>query len=216
MKRNLSYDRRQESLDRLVHERILFFATQNVGKIDFVTRVLDREYGINVVHFPIDLSEIRADTVEEVAKQKAINAYEDVGAPCITLDSGFFIDAVKGWPGTYVNDALNKLGIEGILRLLDNDSRDCHIRPVLAYYDGFLSHPVYFSTKLKGTLSQKPRGERKKYHWSDLCKIFIPEGFEKTEAEMTEESYNKWRKKTDTTVIRFGEWFNALYGVSKK
>lgn len=215
MKRNLSRERRQKALDRLVEERILFFATQNNGKLDFVSRVL-QEFGIKVVHFPIDLSEIRADSVEEVAQQKVLNAYEDVGAPCIALDSGFFIDAVGGWPGTYVNNALKKLGVERILRLLDSDVRTCHIRPCLTYYDGFLSHPVYFSSRINGSLTIEPKGQIQRYHWSELCNVFIPDGLEKTEAEMDEKEYNSWRKTVDTTANKFGQWFNSIYSNSKK
>ena len=62
--------------------------------------------------------EPRSEDLEEIAKAKVIQAYEKVGHPCIAMDSGFYIEALGGFPKTFVNFALSTIGINGILKLM--------------------------------------------------------------------------------------------------
>ena len=92
------------------------------------------------------------------------------------------------------------------MKLLDGNSRECEIKPCLAYWDGVLNDPICFPAKIQGTLAEEPRGDFKNYHWSELSKIFIPKGYDKTEGELSEEDYDFWRKEADISVSSFGKW----------
>ncbi len=195
----------------------IFFATKNVGKVDYVQIVLGRN-GIRVVHYPLKLPEIQSPCVEEVAAQKVKYAFHEINngrekkVPCIAIDSGLFLNAYNGeWPGTLVKSTLEKgPGVEGILKLLEGETRECDIRPCVAYWDGMLTEPICFTAKIKGRIADKQRGERKNYHWSDLCRVFIPDGLEKTEAEMSKEEYDGWRREVDISVPEFAKWIREI------
>src|SRR3989338_10669833 len=103
------------------------YVTTNVGKVRSLERHLN-PYGIEVVHKPIDLPEPRADDVQVIAEHKARFAYEIVKEPLVVLDAGFYIDSLNGFPRAYVNSALDTIGIEGILKLVERKKRDCEFR----------------------------------------------------------------------------------------
>lgn len=164
----------------------IVFVTSNPGKVASAQRQLE---GLHIEIFNYDLIEPRSDDVQEIAEYKVKEAYEVVQKPCITLDAGFFIEALNGFPRAFVNFALDTLGIEGILKQMQGiENRKCAFKECLAYYDG--ETMLYFYGNHEGTLSTEIRGRDTDKKWSDLWYIFIPYGYDKTLAEMTEEERN--------------------------
>lgn len=190
----------------------IFFATKNPGKVDYLRRVVQEFDGVKVVQYPLNLPEMQFTSVEDVANHKVMYAFNEINngrankVPCIALDSGLYIPALRNWPGTLVKSALDGLGVEGILKLMEGKPRACEIRPCLAYWDGNLTDPLTFSAKIFGNLAEQLRGETKDYHWSDLARVFIPYGLSKTEAEMSREEYDSWRRKVDISAPGFAKW----------
>ena len=95
----------------------IVFVTHNKGKIATAKRLLK---GIDVKIFEYDLDEPRSDDITYISKQKVLEAYELVKKPCISLDSGFWIDALNGFPRAFVNFSLDTIGLDGILKLMDS------------------------------------------------------------------------------------------------
>lgn len=121
---------------------------------------------------------------------------------------------MKSFPGAFVNFALESIGLEGILKIAENKKRGCEFRECLAYMDPSLSEPEYFLTHVRGELAYTERGsmEDKDYLWSELGLIFIPEGSEKTLAEMSHEEYLKWRtasREKNSPGKRLYEWIST-------
>lgn len=185
----------------------IYFATTNKGKVNSVSRALS-EHKIEVVHYPLELPEPRSDDLREIAKEKVSFAYKKIGKPCIALGSGFYVHSLKGFPKAFVNFALETIGVEGILRLVDEKPRDCEFRNCLGYLDETLSEPVYFESNVDGLLSDLPRGEMRDYYWSELFLVFVPKNANKTLAEMTFEEYQEWRNQRyeDSFATKFAEW----------
>ena len=174
----------KEELIKLKDE--IYFVTSNKGKVESAKRQLD---GINVEIFDYDLIEPRSDDVKEIAEYKVKEAYEVLKKPCMALDAGFFIEELNGFPRAFVHFALDTLGIEGILKQMEGvDNRKCYFKECLAYYDG--ENFLYFYGNNEGTLSTSIRGNDTDKKWSDLWYIFIPYGYDKTLAEMTDEERN--------------------------
>lgn len=186
----------------------IYFATQNKGKVSSFKRVLS-QYGIKVIHVPKDLPEPRTDDLREIARQKVLAAYKEVRKPVVALDAGFYIHSLKGFPRAFVNFALKTIGIEGILKLTEDKPRECEFIECLAYYDGRPEEPLIFESSVRGTLTTEPRGRMKKRAWSKLFKIFIPEGEEKTLAQMTDKEYFEWseRHHKNSYATKFAKWF---------
>lgn len=197
------------------------FVTTNVGKFNtFVSDLALAGYDIEVIHENIDLPESR-NNIYQIATDKARAAYETIKKPVIVIDAGLYIPALNGWPGPFVNEALNKLGIEGILKLLEDKPRGLGLRRCvfvncLAYCDETLKQPKIFESRAEGILTVAPRGKIEKgkesKSWSNLDLIFIPEGESKTLAEMKEgNEYEIWRRRRletkESCTAQFAEWF---------
>ena len=189
------------------------FATTNRGKVRSLSDAL-RPYGIEVVHLDLELPEQRSESLRDIAREKVLFAYGHVQKTCIAQDAGFYIAALNGFPRTFVNHALDTIGLEGILTLLDGKSRECKFRNCLAYHDGMTTR--FFESSVPGTVAEEPRGNGNEYAWSALSRIFIPAGEEKTLAVMSREEYDRWRESRapDSFTTRFVEWFVGHWGLN--
>ncbi len=161
----------------------IVFVTHNKGKIASAKRNLK---DINFSIFEYELDEPRSDDIEYISKAKVMEAYQIVKKPCISLDCGFWIDELQGFPKAFVNFALETIGIKGILKLMEGkENRDCRFTECLSYFDGNKLHQ--FMGKHEGILSKEIIGIDTEKRWSDLWYIFIPKGYKKTLAQMTDE-----------------------------
>ena len=144
----------------------------------------------------------------EIAKSKVIQAYKIVNRPCIALDTDFRIDELNGFPRAFVNFSLDTIGIDGILKLMENkENRDCAFNECLAYHDGKEIH--YFYGKHPGILANKIQGLDRKEKWSDLWYIFKPHGYDMTLAEMstTERDNREINEHNISSMKKFADWF---------
>lgn len=134
-------------------------------------------------------------------------AYKIVNKPCISLDCGFWIDELNGFPRAFVNFALETIGIQGILKLMEGkDNRKCRFTECLSYYDG--NELKQFMGYHEGFLSEKVLGKDTSDKWSELWYIYIPYGYDKTLAQMTEEEReNRIRNKSVNSMEEFAKWY---------
>ena len=185
--------------------------TTNNNKFFTAKRTLEK-YGIVLEHVKMSLLEIQSYNVDEVIAQKLKSGYEKIKKPCIVHDSGFFIPELGGFPGALAHPVLEKIDIEGILKLLEgkkDNQRTCYFYEVVGYLDGSMKEPIFFDQKTFGTIATKPIGNEDGHHWSRLFEIFIPENYSETLAQIGEEKYLKWRqdKKIDQYLEKFAEWY---------
>ena len=183
----------------------LVFATTSDKKFLHMQRDL-LPHGIALRHIKMDLPEPRSYDLKEIARSKVLFAYDQLGIPCIAHDSGFYIPSIGGFPRTFVNFAMETIGLEGILRLVDGKDRACEFQDCLAYCDG--AEPVFFESNAKGTLSMEPRGTFTEEMPIPLWLIFVPKGYDKTLAEFTKAEYRKYREegKNHGYKNKFIEW----------
>ena len=129
----------------------IIFVTHNKGKMESAkVHLKDIEFKI----FDYELDEPRSDDISYISKQKVLEAYSIVKKPCISLDSGFFIDELNGFPRAFVNFVLDTIGIHGILKLMEGkENRNCRFMECLSYYDG-QELKQFFSTT-EGILSKE-------------------------------------------------------------
>ena len=185
----------------------IVFVTHNKGKIKAAEKYFDN---IKFSTYDFELDEPRSDDLKEIATAKVKQAYEIVKKPCISQDSGFFIDALNGFPKTFVNFSLDTIGIDGILKLMEGkENRSCRFEECLAYYDG--TEIQYFYGKHPGQISKELRGVDRDKKWSDLWYIFKPETFDKTLAEM-DDIEREERRKYDgsySAIKNFADWYSS-------
>lgn len=180
------------------------FVTHNKGKIAAAKRNME---GVNFVAYEYELEEPRSDDITYISKYKVMEAYKIVQKPCISLDCGFWIDELNGFPRAFVNFALDSIGIEGILKLMEGkENRSCRFTECLSYYDGKEFHQ--FMGKHEGFLTTEIMGTDSDEKWSDIWYIFKPYGYEKTLSQMTsEERATRIRYESVSSMQEFAKWW---------
>jgi non-canonical purine NTP pyrophosphatase (RdgB/HAM1 family) len=154
------------------------FITGNQHKADYLVKWLE----VSVDHHKLDLEEIQSLNLRAVAEHKVRQAYDILKRPVLVEDVGFTFEAMGRLPGPYIKWFLEELGDKGLCRLADGlDHRKAHVALVYALYDGQEVH--FFESVVHGTIAPDPRGEYG-FGWNA---IFIPEGSEKTYAEMNDD-----------------------------
>lgn len=155
----------------------LIFVTGNKGKLEEVQRFL----GIPVRHEPLELEELQAIDPEAIVRRKAEAAYAVLKKPLLVEDTSVVFPALGRLPGPFIKFFEEELGQEGICRILDGKDRACIATARFALHDGREVH--LFEGSMPGTVADAPRGTRS-FGWAS---IVIPEGKEKTYAEMSDD-----------------------------
>ena len=151
------------------------YVTGNWSKILSAKQILE-PLGIEVDNVKMNTTEIQADTVEEVAMYSAKEASDKLKCSVLKNDTGLYVEALGGFPGPYTHYVDEKLGEDGLLKLLDGvENRNACFIEAFAYCE-YGKEPIVFKSITKGKISREKSGT---YGWSwDF--IFIPDGEEKT------------------------------------
>lgn len=154
----------------------MIFVTGNHQKLKEFEKIL----GIKLKHSDLDLDEIQSIEVEEVAKHKVKQAYDILKEPVIVEDTGLYFEELNGLPGALIKFFVKKLTLEQICSLV-KENRKAKAITCIAYFDG--KELRAFVGETEGEIVKEPRGT-KGFGWDP---IFIPEGYNKTFAELSEE-----------------------------
>ena len=185
----------------------LIFATNNQHKADEIRVVLDGLFEIKTLKeagILIDIPEPH-DTLEANASEKSSVIHELTKGNCFSEDTGLEVEALNGEPG--VKSA----------RYADNDPDFSSITQKLLHH---LSHNSNKSAQFRTVISLILNG--KEYQFEGICKgritteekgtngfgydpVFIPDGADKTFAEMTmeEKTVYSHRKKATQKFVEF-------------
>lgn len=157
----------------------LVLVTQNQHKLKEL-KPLFQKYNVDFDTTAHEKYEIRSESIEEIAREAAKVAFETLQKPVVVDDTGFFVDALNGFPGSYAGIVLKFIGYEGILRLMtDKTDRASVFMTAVSYFDG--THIESFVGSMSGTVAHGPAGEG----GFGYDPIFVPDGFTKTYAELT-------------------------------
>lgn len=157
------------------------FITGNQSKADYLAKYL----GFPVKHEKLDLDEIQSLDLKEIVEHKVKQAYDKIKSPVIAEDVSLEFEALGGLPGPFIRFFVDKVPFETICSMVGGKSRKATARCVFGYYDGEILK--LFEGSMDGEVSLTPAGENG-YGWD---KIFIPEGYSVTRAELNEEDDQK-------------------------
>ncbi|MBK5284769.1 MAG: RdgB/HAM1 family non-canonical purine NTP pyrophosphatase [Bacteroidia bacterium] len=171
---------------------ILIFASNNLHKLDEVRAILNNTVTVKSLSEAEIVEEIpeTGNTLEENAFIKANHVYRKINSGCFADDTGLFVDSLNGMPGVFsarfagencsFRDNIDKL----ILLLKDKENRKASFKTIICLIEN--GNEKYFDGTIKGTISHSPRGTK----GFGYDAVFIPDGFEKTFAELTAEEKN--------------------------
>lgn len=159
----------------------IIFITGNEHKLREAKQILK----IDIVSKKIDLRELQAVELEDVIEEKLRHGYEILKKPVIVEDTGLFFNALKGFPGALIKMLIDRVGREGIVKLLEGfEDKTATAKCAIGFTkDG--KEVEIFIGEIKGQIVS-PQGESG-FGWDP---IFQPDGYDKTFAEMSAEEKN--------------------------
>mgnify|MGYP003617555089 CR=1 FL=1 len=169
----------------------LIIATHNAHKAEEIQHILNNYTVLTLdsVGFTEEIEEV-GETFEENAMLKAVSVYDYAEEiPVLADDSGLEIETLNNAPGVYSaryagtdNSGDN---IQKVLQELQGKSnRLAQFRCVLCLFDG--KKEYYFEGIVKGKITTEKIGK----NGFGYDPIFIPEGYDKTFAQMSAEEKN--------------------------
>ena len=183
---------------------ILNLVTSNKNKVREFKEILGEKVSLN--HIELEYPEMRSDDPSEITKVAAKQLAEKLQKTVICEDSGLFISALKGFPGTCSKYVHQRIGLQGILKLMERiKGRSCEYISAVGYCEPG-KDPLAFVGSEKGTLAKEIRGANGFGH----DPIFIPEGSKKTYGEDSDvEKHKKFRRRA---VEKLMGWLGNIRG----
>lgn len=159
----------------------VYLITSNKDKLREAEQILE----IKLKTVNLDLDEIQGLDPNKIAEHKVKQAWELIKKPLFVWDQSVYIHCLNNFPGPLIKWFWETLGLKKICQItnLFND-HEISTKTTLTYYDG--NSIKYFYGEVKGVIPTEPRGE----HGFSWDPIFIPNGYNKTFAEMTSEEKN--------------------------
>ncbi len=171
----------------------LVFATNNKHKLEEVSHILKDKIellSLKDINCDVDIPET-ATTLEGNAVLKAQYIHENYGLNCFADDTGLEIEALNNEPGVYSARyaGSDKSSEENMLKVLKNlegiENRKAQFRTAVSL---IINNEQYlFEGIIKGTIIKEKRG----ISGFGYDPIFVPEGYDKTFAELGNEIKNK-------------------------
>lgn len=172
----------------------IIFATGNRNKLKEANQILGSSFELITpadIGITEDIPET-SDTIKGNAIQKAEYLFSKTGNPCFADDTGLEVDALNGAPGVYSaryagegkksSDNMHKL----LTELHGTTERTAQFRTTIALilkngelhtFDGIIKGSITTTEKGTGGFGYDP--------------IFMPDGYDKTFAELSDEEKNK-------------------------
>ena len=185
----------------------IIFATNNQHKVNEVRSVLGKSFNIITLKeagIDIDIPEPH-NTLEANATEKSKTIFTLTNKNCFSEDTGLEVETLNGEPGVKsaryagenrsFNDNIDKL----LMNLSTSENKTAQFRTVISL---ILEGKEYF---FEGICTGKIISERRGNNGFGYDPVFVPDGSEKTFAEMDMEEKNKFshRKKAMEKLIHF-------------
>lgn len=175
----------------------LLLATNNEDKVTEIKKLLSNTgtevISLNEANIKIEIEEDKP-TLEGNALKKAEQVYLTTGIPCIADDTGLFVESLNGEPGVFssryagigVSYADNRRKLLKNLEGIPNEKRTAHFSTVVCFY---LEKTIYYI--FEGVCAGKILTEERGNKGFGYDAIFLPDGYDKTFAELDTDEKNK-------------------------
>ena len=172
----------------------IVFATNNKHKLEEIKDILGKDFEI-VSLAEIDCHEDIPETgltLEENARQKSTYIVEHYNHDCFADDTGLEVDALNGEPGVHSaryaegTDHDSEANMRKLLSKMSNvKDRTARFRTVISLIINGVEHQ--FEGRVEGRIATEKHGTE----GFGYDPIFIPEGYDKSFAELGEEVKNQ-------------------------
>lgn len=164
-----------------MNNKVIRLVTKNSEKIAIANVALN-DSTIQLEIIPMSCLEIQSKDASEIAIFSVKDAFDAIKQPVVKIDTGFYIEALNGFPGPYTSYVEETLDATDILQLMKGKSnRRAYYKEVMAYYDG-THEPAVFEAYTYGTISEELSGNQ---GWN-FDRFFIIDGEQDTIANFCE------------------------------
>lgn len=177
----------------------IYFITGNKNKLKEAKAILE---DFEIINLDIELPELQGEP-EDIVKEKAKLAAKKLDKPVFVEDTCLCFNALNGMPGPYIKHFIEKIGREGLVRLLSGyEDKSARGIAIIGYCEPG-KKPEIFEGVVDGIIVE-PKCESG-FGWDP---IFVPKGYQETFAEMGAEEKNKvsHRKRA---LEKFREFLNS-------
>lgn len=172
----------------------IYFVTGNIYKFQVAQKALEGT-GNELIQEKLETPEIQSTSVEEIASYSAKWAAEKTGKPVTVTDAGYYIETLNGFPGPFIKYINQWLTSEDLIKLMEGQTnRKVVVREGLAYCEPG-EEPVVFIGESIGSVAPRPVITDKQGS-TPINEIFIPDGYNKVETEISkDEMIEFWAKR---------------------
>ena len=175
----------------------IYFITSNHQKFTSLQKLL-QPLGIDLQQLDYDFDEGRGLDIQTIAKSKLAQAKKAFpNKRLIVDDRGFFIPALKGFPGPFVKLLLDSFSYPGIIKLMQGETdRRAIFSFAVGYFDGKEDH--IFVADEEGFIIDEPRGDNL-HGWTELLYIYGHPSFPgRSLAELNNEEWQEYLTAIET------------------
>ena len=175
----------------------IYFITSNHQKFTSLQKLL-QPLGIDLQQLDYDFDEGRGLDIQTIAKSKLAQAKKAFpNKRLIVDDRGFFIPALKGFPGPFVKLLLDSFSYPGIIKLMQGETdRRAIFSFTVGYFDGEKDH--IFVADEEGFIIDEPRGDNL-HGWTELLYIYGHPSFPgRSLAELNNEEWKEYLAAIET------------------
>ncbi len=189
----------------------LYFITSNAGKVHSLKRSFEVSgcQEIEIIQKDLSLIEPQADTVAEVSKFKAEQAYKLLQRPLVVEDGSFCVESLNGFPGVYSKYVLETIGVEGIMKLMKGEkNRQAKFVGCVTYVDETGCHQ-FLREDIIYDIAEEIKDKTSPYAWSELWKVIYVREFQKLLCDFSKEELDAYYKTIDkkSSLQKFVNWY---------
>lgn len=174
----------------------VYFVSSNKHKYTEVKEILS-SFGIRSGFFQASLTEIQSDSLAEITKIKALDAFSKCKKPIIIEDDALIVESLGGFPGPYSSYVFDTIGNKGVVSLTKKN-RTAKFCATISYCDR-KKKPILFEGITYGKIAKKISSGGWGYD-----PIFIPQGKTKTYAQIPDKNTLSHRYRA---LEKFARWF---------
>jgi len=174
----------------MTKSKTIYFITSNQRKFASLQRLL-QPLDIDLQQLDHDFDEGRGLDIQTIAKSKSQAKKTFPNKRLIVDDRGFFIPALKGFPGPFVKLLLDSFSYPGIIKLMQGETdRRAIFSFAVGYFDGEKDH--IFVADEEGFIIDEPRGDNL-HGWTELLYIYGHPSFPgRSLAELNDEEWKAY------------------------
>ncbi len=165
---------------------IIYFASNNEYKSKELLDIINPELpeAMEIRPLKMKIEEIQSSDAEKIIWDKAVKAFSKVRRPLFVGHTGLYIEHFGNLPGGLTQIVWESLQADKFCEFFGRTGNTAAVaRTIVGYCDG--RSIKTFEGEVRGRIAGEPRGDRS-FQWD--C-VFIPEGYDKTFAELGDFKY---------------------------